>query len=445
MDLQAVLKKTKQRADRVTVDRAPPSIATKDRPYDTPSPTPLLSDTPIVQDQSTTIAKSGPNQVQIGSESGSNQVQKPVQIGFKSGSSENHKIQPSLKSGSESGSTLVQIGSESGSNQVQINQSDTLATDVLMVRGDQRRVLDYLFDFSLNSGDRSTPSFSSSELGKTLQMPQESIRTALKRLLQRGVLLRRGFQRGRTGWSSFELNPRAYRELLDHRKSGSNWVQNGFKSGSESGSKSGSTVSSSSSSLYLEELKTTTTGESESLKGEGSSMSPEWQGVDGSPLAAIGFTQTHLMQIVRQAKLKPDEVQDSIEFFAFDLKRNGLKPNGPPLNFFMGILRKGIPYAPPDNYESPSDEARRKTMEFKARKEQERETQIKQLIEFEFSEWRRGVSSEQLATLLPEYAKRPGPIQDSALRAHFEKNVWPEKMAETQQQIGMLSVGEGQE
>ena len=37
MDLQSVLKKTKERAEKVKVDRPPPSIATQDRPYEAPS------------------------------------------------------------------------------------------------------------------------------------------------------------------------------------------------------------------------------------------------------------------------------------------------------------------------------------------------------------------------------------------------------------------------
>ena len=107
-------------------------------------------------------------------------------------------------------------------------------------------------------------------------MPQESVRTALKRLLQRGAILRRGFQRGRSGWSAYELSQIAYRELLDFRKSGSNWVETRFKSGSKSGSESGSTASSSSSFLDLENLKTTTTGEPELFEDGPIQLSPEW-------------------------------------------------------------------------------------------------------------------------------------------------------------------------
>jgi hypothetical protein len=292
--------------------------------------------------------------------------------------------------------------------------------------------LDYFFDLSVNAGDRSTPPLSSAEIGKALQMPQESVRTALKRLLQRSAIFRRNFQRGRSGWSCYELSQPAYRELLDFRKSGSNWVQNGFKSGSKSGSESGSTASSSSSLLDLENFKTTTTGEPELFDSTSLQLSPEWQAVDYVSLAEIGFTETHLIQIIRQGKLSVQEVQDSVHFFSFDLKRNGKGKtlNGSPLNFFMGIVRKGIPYAPPQNYESPADEARRKTREFKERKECERQAEEQKLVDLEFSEWKRGLSVEELEKILPEYARKPGQIQDSALKSYFETNVWPERAQE---------------
>jgi predicted type IV restriction endonuclease len=147
-----------------------------------------------------------------------------------------------------------------------------------------------------------------------------------------------------------------------------------------------------------------------------------------SPLAEIGFTQTHLMQLAKYSKLSATEVESSIAFFAFDLRRNGKAKalNGSPLNFFMGILRKGVPYAPPENYESAADEARRRTREILERKDRERQAEEQKIFELEFSEWRRGKAPNELMRLVPDWAQKPGQIQDNALKSHFETNVWPE-------------------
>ena len=371
--------------------------------------------------------ETGSNRVQIGSESGSNRVQKQVQIGCKSGSEKNSQKPSDIKSGSESGSTLVQIGFKSGSNQVQNVPSTLGASEALMARGDQRKILDFFFDSSVQIGDRTTPALSSAEIGNALQMPQESVRTALKRLLQRGSILRRNFQRGRSGWSSYELSQSVYRELLDFSKSGSNRVQIRSKSGSKSGSESGSNAPSSSSFLDLKILKTTTTEGSDILETEKVHIPPEWQSVDVGVLSKIGFTQTHLIQIARLGKLSCTEVESSMEYFAFDLQKNGKAKllNGSPLNFFMGILRKGIPYAPPENYESPADEARRRTLEILESRDRERVVVEQKLKDLKFSEWRSSLSENQAKALVPVFAKDVVPARESMLRAHFDEKVYP--------------------
>ena len=144
-----------------------------------------------------------------------------------------------------------------------------------------------------------------------------------------------------------------------------------------------------------------------------------------------GLPKTISSSLPSTASSPAAEVEASIDFFAFDLKRNGKAKalNGSPLNFFMGILRKGVPYAPPENYESPADEARRRTREIMERKERERQIEEQRIRELEFAEWRRGVTASELARLLPEWAQKPGQIQDSALRSHFDEDVWPEREA----------------
>jgi hypothetical protein len=261
------------------------------------------------------------------------------------------------------------------------------------------------------------------EIATATSQSLAGVKTALIRLTRTQTLELVEYKCGKVnGFTSYRLTEKA-RMILASKEAIHGLGFNRFQTVSE-------TVSigfpSSSSSYVLENFKTTTS-DPEILGNTGVLLAPEWQTLDVSPLEETGFTQTHLIQIIRQGKLQPTEVQDSIHFFAYDLKRNGKgkELNGPPLNFFMGILRKGIPYAPPENFESPADEARRKTREFKERKERERIAEEQQISDLEFAEWRRGLSPDGLINLLPEYARKPGPIQDSALKAHFENEVWP--------------------
>ena len=160
-------------------------------------------------------------------------------------------------------------------------------------------------------------------------------------------------------------------------------------------------------------------------EGQALRLAPEWDSIELTALSEVGFSRTHLIQIAKQGKLSAAEVQDSIHFFAFDLKYNakGREIKGPALNFFVGILRKGLPYAPPENYESPEAEARRKYLEGKRRLAERKAAEEKELVELEFAEWKRGLATDKLAEILPEHARRPGPMQESALRTHFESEI----------------------
>jgi hypothetical protein len=253
------------------------------------------------------------------------------------------------------------------------------------------------------------------------------VKTALIRLSKACLIELVEFKCGKVnGFTSYQLTAQA-RAVLASKEATSSIGFKRFQTVSEPVSIG---CSSSSSFLDSENFKTTTS-ESKPFEKGPVQLSPEWVDLDWQPLTSIGFTQNHLIQIVRQGKLTPSEVQNSIHFFAFDLKRNakGRELNGSPLNFFMGILRKGVPYAPPENYESPADEARRRSREVLERKERERQADEQRIRDLEFAEWRRGVAAEELSKILPDYARKPGPIQDSAIRAHFDEKVWPEREA----------------
>lgn len=297
--------------------------------------------------------------------------------------------------------------------------------------GLQREMAIFVYRACQYARSQETDPLTLEHVSKSLKIRIGSVKTTLRRLEEKNILERIEFRNGRGGWSKYRLPEVIFREML-HLETGhkldTNRAQTGHKVDTQPDTQPDTSLSSSSSSIDLQNLKTTT-NEAELFKSDTLSLSPEWQQVDISPLASMGFTQSHLIQIIRQGKLSAVETQDSINFYAFDLNRNGLKPNSQ-LNFFMGIVRKGIPYAPPENYESPADEARRKIREFKERKERERLAEEKKIVSLEFSEWRRGLPTEEVEKLLPEYARKPGPLQDSALESYFEKNVWPERSQE---------------
>ena len=130
-----------------------------------------------------------------------------------------------------------------------------------------------------------------------------------------------------------------------------------------------------------------------------------------------------MAQVASSKLLTPQALQDSIYAFYYDLNENekGSQIKGSPLNYFMGLLRRG-PYSPPPNYESPQDRQLREYFEAKERLIAGRRERIERLKELEFEEWMQSLPLPEIKRLAPmgttEITKR------SQLRNHFDECIW---------------------
>jgi hypothetical protein len=259
-----------------------------------------------------------------------------------------------------------------------------------------------------------------------------SAQKTIQRLEGKGLLRRVSFRNGRGGWTRYEVAQDVFQEILhleSQDKLRTNLGQTSDELRSQPRTERRTSASSSSSSvLDLEILKTTTGAE---LPDKIAPLPDAWDQIDSTPLADLGFSRAHLIQLARDGKLSVEEVQDSIHFFAFDMKRNGKgkEIKGPPVSFFMGILRKGVPYAPPSNFESPEEAARRLYVESKRRLKERRESQEQEMKELEFSEWRNELTREAINAIVPEVSRSFPKLSESSLKAHFDEYVWPNHRA----------------
>ena len=248
------------------------------------------------------------------------------------------------------------------------------------------------------------------------------VKTALRRLRQTGLIQLNEFERGpNRGITSYRLTQKAH-EILASKiaidRLGFNRVQ--------TGSETGSNGFSSSSSKDLDLNKLTTTGDTEVF----ADLPSEWNEIDTSPLTVIHFGRHQLVQLLRLGMLTVEQVQESINGFAFDLEVNGKSKeiNGAALNYFMGILRKG-PYAPPANYEPPKTRQMRLYLEAKEREQKKREDFEVRLESVEFEEWITGLTAEEKVRLVPEtgFAKPGSPGHNVQLKQYFREKIWPER------------------
>ncbi|EKE01261.1 MAG: hypothetical protein ACD_21C00183G0002 [uncultured bacterium] len=326
-------------------------------------------------------------------------------------------------------------------NWQQTNNKPTTKLPFSSLVGIQRALILFIYNECKIARSKSTENLTLEHISKTIKTSSGCIKTTLQRLETKGFINRIEYKNGRGGWSKYSISDQLFQEILQHEtgnKLATNWQQTNNKVAAQPTTQPATTIPSSSG---INNLNTTTTGGIEnSIKHE---KPPEEWRLDIEPLNGVGFTLTHLTQISSQNKLTAQVVQDSIYAFAFDLQENSKAKTikGDPINFFMGILRNGKPYAPPSNYESPQDKAMREYLERMREIEQRRVGVEKEVMSLAFNDWFTQLTDDQKRELLPETLRRNAKLEknkilESAARGHFEVEIWPNKKEKITQKIG---------
>jgi hypothetical protein len=320
-----------------------------------------------------------------------------------------------------------QLDSKSTAERQPLN-SETWSVDALS--GKEAELVKLLFNRCKNAGSRQTEKLSSHILSESLRVSTGRLRNLVERLAAKNILSVSSSKRGNGSWRQFTLPGAVYQEMtLNHIDSKSTAERQQLDSdwtADWTATKTAERSSSSSSLLDLNTKKTTTSESFATLSGS-ATLPPEWTEIDVSPLENFRFTETHLKQLANRRVITPEQVQDSIYAFAFDLEQNGKgKSLKSPLNYFMAILSKG-PYAPPENYENPADRQRRLYLEAKEKQRQKRKETEENIETLEFEEWVEKLTLEQRSDLVPpkDFAKPGSTAHNYQLREYFRENIWP--------------------
>ena len=320
-------------------------------------------------------------------------------------------------------------------------QDEQINLQTLPLYGNLKKLMDYICNQCKFKGTHEII-VSIRDISTNTRIVIGSINTTLIRLESKGFIKRIANQGGRGGWKKIRVNALKYQEMLymeTIHKPSTNHAQTQHKHCTESNTLP-YTIAPSSSNF----IKTTTTGLTP--------ISNEWLSIDVEPLASIGFSKNHLSQIYSQNKLSSAIVQDSIYAFAFDLQENNKMKviNGDPINFLMGILRKGKPYTPPSNYESPQDKAMRIYHERMKQKEDKRQVIEKESRDLAYTEWFSKLEDKEKRQFLPQNLRRNARVEnnkmlDGSARNYFKDEVWPIKKKEIVQESNIIEQGEVKE
>ena len=122
--------------------------------------------------------------------------------------------------------------------------------------GLQRRVLFSIFDILQSNGSRVSPPIAIGPLSERINTSIANTQNAIKELIKKDLLIRKDFQRGRGGWTIYEVETSIY-SMLDSEKTRESLESLQRFSSTQMGAKSRETLSSSSSNLLNKNTTTT--------------------------------------------------------------------------------------------------------------------------------------------------------------------------------------------
>jgi len=295
------------------------------------------------------------------------------------------------------------------------------AIDIIQrVAGLQRKILFYIVEDCILKGTLYSSPITTETLKSITNADTNTVKTATQRLINKNLISRGRGKKGKGGFAIFYIKENIRNAVIEAQKKENNlrglvtnWVSNKESLVTYS---SGSNIRATTNENYHENLKK-------------NDLPLDWDSVNIEPLTAIGFTKSHLRQIILDDKLTIEMVQDSIYAFAFDLEKNNKTKQlkSAPLNYFMGILRSGMPYAPPQNYESPQDTAMRVYLERKREMNTKRQAIEDGLLQEAYDEWESNLSQEDKEEIFPDKVINSRLVSEKMafLRNYFKEHFWP--------------------
>ena len=279
--------------------------------------------------------------------------------------------------------------------------------------GLQRNIILFIYSSCKLARSKSTDALTLEHIAQTLQTSSGSVKTTLQRLEKKNYIERISFKNGRGGWSKYELSEILFRELLQletENKVTTNWQQTENKVVAKVATEPATTLPSSSS------INITTTNYK-----AGALAKIELT----ESLTLIGFNQGHIEQLLRDSSLGSEEIQNSLNAFAFDLGFEDVKRKvRSPIGLIMKLLKNGQAYISEKGYESEEDRLYRELIERADKKNEEKKNLKSKLVEIKFEEWLENISDNDKKILAEPVGEFMGIIHRQELKEYFKKEVY---------------------
>ena len=321
---------------------------------------------------------------------------------------ENNKGTEREQLGNKKGTIRKQLESNKETIKEQLGNKDLLK-NISNLTGIQARVFYYVLELCNLNQTNNTKNFTTKDLSQYVQCSPDTAKVSLKRLLNKGIIIRNKGKTARGGYLNISLTDEikaAGNLFLNKDVSQPTIARNINFIGEQLGNNS----------IHSSSNINTTTKKTKPLP-------EEWQSLDFEDLRSIGFTVTQLKQLID--KNEPELVQESIYHFAFGYQKNPNKyPH--PLNVLMGVLRKGQGWSEP-GYISPKEKAQQELLERKKAELARLDKMAAELFDVEYSSWEKSKTKEELDALVPADMRKREGFRQATLRNYFKEQVLTSK------------------
>lgn len=291
------------------------------------------------------------------------------------------------------------------SNKLLKTYSDSLVPleSVLSQMGDQKQVVDFIYDQCVWTGSLVTPPITKQQMLAGTGVKADSLKMSIKRLREKQIIDKDSFKDGKGGWTKYKISEIAYRDLTNLRKSISlNQNIYAVKVGTNLGTNPPSKIVSSNLN-NLPILTSTEVGTDNLNKG--------WfKTLDFSKVRPIGAMQVNssIRNLIEQ-KLDQDDAQNFINRFMPWMSLQTRVNN--PLGLFCDKFKEYATEGDSAILLAATDEERQIEIELAQRFEKMRaenelvakhkEEQIKRRTDEEFEVWLSSLSREEKISLVP--------------------------------------------
>jgi hypothetical protein len=273
--------------------------------------------------------------------------------------------------------------------------------------------LNYIFEMCSSIGQRETSKIQNHSLLNIINTTPGNLRYLILNLRNMGFLNIVKTKNGPNGWRVFELPESVYKSLSNQRNISRALVERYQSASNPLVNALGSALVEplSSSSINI----TTTNYKADALA--------KIELTDG--LTLLGFNQGHIEQLLRDSSLTPDEIQNSLNAFAFDLGFEDVKRKvRSPIGLIMKLLKNGQAYISEKGYESEEDRLYRELIERADKKNEEKKNLKARLIEVKFEEWLENISDDDKRNLAEPIGEFMGIIHRQELKEYFKREVY---------------------